>query len=106
MHKSFDQIYKAYKKLIGDEFIYISKYGGHLRARIEDVQLVTESVMDPRTAFVIQTKFADKRGLESPKLTTYKGPAYVAFRPQIYLVTDKGNQYEIEKCYIIGKEIN
>jgi hypothetical protein len=105
MHKSFDQIYRAYRKLIGDEFIYISPYGGHLRAKIADVQVVTESVMDPRTAFAIQTKFADKRGLEDPKPTTYAGPAYVAFKPQIYLVTDKGNQYEIEKCYIIGKEL-
>ena len=104
MHKSFDKIFGTYRKLIGEEFVYESKYGGHVRARIHNVQMVTSSITDPRTAFAIQTHLAEKRGLTDPKPTTYVGPKYVAFRPQIYFITEKGNQYEAEKCYIIGKD--
>ena len=104
MHESFELIYEAYKKLIGEEFVYESPYGGYLRARISNIQIVTNSIVDPLTAYKIQKILSHKRGFTDPAPTTYEGPKWSAYKPQIYFITEKGNQYEAEKCYILDED--
>jgi len=93
------------KDVIGKEFIYVSKYGGRLRLRCKEVSVQESILLDPESEEFLKWRI-DKspKGtgkMEKPQVTD--SDKYIARRTNRYFITEEGNSYEEEFCYIIDK---
>jgi hypothetical protein len=92
-----------YKDIIGKEFIYIGKYGGRLRMRCKNVSVEETILVDPESEQWIKWRMDQSpKGtgkIEKPQMSD--SPKYSARKITRFLISEEGNSYEEESCYII-----
>lgn len=109
----FEKIQDAYNEtLVGEEFVYLSKYGSTTFGRVKEVIIRESSTTDLETGRELKLELSKV----SPKVKVTKEdlePIQVEKRwwgstPQVIIRSENGTQYELNKdeIYFIGEENN
>jgi hypothetical protein len=103
---------------VGKRFVYKSKYGGETFGTITNVGIQRNCAFDYKTLLQLDkdldaARKESKSGHKVDPITEYnitqnarKNPAgWSGFRPEVFIVSEKGNKYMLNEIFILnGKE--
>lgn len=105
------------KMWVGRRFVYVSKYGSETIGEIKRVRINMEMTFDSDSNKVIKN-LADKKSKNQPNMRNIyemveinnhekeHGFKWVGIRPNINIVSTKGQRYELNEIYILNDEID
>ena len=103
------------KMWVGRRFVYVSKYGSETIGEIKRVRINMEMSFDSDSNKVIKN-LVDKKSKNQPnmrniyevtEMNNYEkenGFKWVGIRPNINIVSTKGQRYELNEIYILNDE--
>jgi hypothetical protein len=95
------------EELIGKEFIYKSKYGGHIKSKITDISVTYKIIFDEETEKRL-SKTISKNKISTPKKdvdNATKGCTYSAEKAEFSVVSENRNFYKLDEVYILRQKI-